>query len=247
MENKVSLKRPFWWFFAAYAISFGLFYCAYILQDSLRIDFAPLDYTRYFYLQALNFAAPRIAGAVLIPIGRDLGTAYAMKKSWILPLSTLIYSVPYYYFYYFYVTIDSLEAILFGLLNTLFDCVVFYLQSLVIYFAVRWLTRVIAKRKSDAKIYDLLSERSPFDLSRPLSIAVFITVGIKFLVMLIMEIITTVGYLLDFSGSYKIDEIVYILVSYVILLAELIATQYFIFFAKNRIEQKNNITEAEKA
>ena len=237
MENKVSLKRPFWWFFAAYALSFAFFYCAYILQDSLRIDFAPLDYTRYFYLQALNFAAPLIAGAILLPIGTKHGLAFAMKKSWILPLSTLVYSIPYYYFYYFYVTVDSLEAILFGLLNTLFDCIVFYLQSLIVYFVVRWLTRVIAKRKKGAEIGDLISESSAFDLSRPVSLAMFIAVGIKFLVMLVTEIITTVGYLVDFSDSYKIDEIVYILLSYVFLLAELVATQYLIFFAKKRIEE----------
>ena len=89
MENKVSLKRPFWWFFAAYALSFAFFYCAYILQDSLRIDFAPLDYTRYFYLQALNFAAPLIAGAILLPIGTKHGFAFAMKKSWILQVLCL--------------------------------------------------------------------------------------------------------------------------------------------------------------
>lgn len=246
LKEKGLFKRPFLYLFAAYAIAFALFYVDYLLQDSLRIEFIPLEYFRYFYFNALSFAAPILAGAVLIGVGLAEGRSFALKKSWTLPLCILIYTIPYYYLYYFYITVDSIEAIVFGLINTVFDCAVFYLQSIIMFFALPRLTRAIAKKpvvEGDAA----LRESRPMDLSSPVSLAAFILIGIKFLVMLALEIVSTVEYLADFSGSYKIDEIVYILVSYVILLAELIATQYFIFFAKNRIEQKNNITEAEKA
>ena len=234
MDKKVFFRKKLYIFVIAYAIAFALFYSAWIISDTLNIAIPALEYLRYYFLEAVNFTAPTLAGILTVAAGRLLGRKYALTRSWALALPLLIYAIPSYYLYYLSTTYDSLEAIVFALVNTLFDCAMFYLETLVTYFLVIWLTRLHAKRARGEDTSDLVDEYAPFDISSSISFATFVTVAIRFLVLLAIEIIGTVEYILEYSNSYRVEEIIVMSLSYVFLLAELLFTQWFSLYIKDK-------------
>ena len=234
MDKKVFFRKKLYVFIIAYAVAFAFYYAAVAVYDLLRISLPWLEYTRYYYVEATKFILPTLAGVLMIAAGRCLGTKYALTRGWVLSVPLVIYAIPSYYIYYLSSTFDSLEAIVFALLNTLFDCAVFYLQAVVTYFLVRFIMRLHAKRARGADLSKLIDEYAPYDLSRSFSLALFITVAIRFLVLLVIEIVETVGYIGEYSGNYRVEEIIYMALSYVFLLCELLFTQWFSLFIKDR-------------
>lgn len=235
MEQKGFFKKKIYVLVIAYAVAFALFYAAYLIYGTFRISLEWLEYARYLYLEAIKFVTPALASAMMIAAGRSLGTRYALLRGWVLSLPLIIYAVPSYYVYYLSITYDSLEAIIYALANTLFDLAVFYLQTVIGYLLVMWLTRLHARRARGADIGDLIDVHSPFDLSESFSFAFFITVALRFLVLLVIEIIDTVSFLNDFSENYRVGEIVYMLLSYLFLLGELLFSQWFSLHIKNKL------------
>ncbi len=235
MEKKGNIRRTLWIFIAAYAIAFILFYIAYLIYDYRRESITALEYIRYFYLEIIKFSLPLLAGGVLLGVGTYMGTSYVMKRGWVLSISSVIFSIPYYYLYYFAMTIDTAEAILFGLINTVFDCAVFHLQAFLVYFLARWLIRIFAKKRKGDDITAEICEHSPLDISRPMTKAFILIVTFKFVISFIIETIRTVGYLNEYSGTYRVEEILYLVASYLFLVAELLITHFLALSLKNRI------------
>ena len=234
MDKKVFFRKKLYIFIIAYAVAFALYYAAVVVYDLTNVTLEWLEYSRFFYLEAVKFILPTLAGVLMIAAGRCLGTKYALTRGWVLSVPLVIYAIPSYYLYYLSTTYDSLEAIVFALINTVFDCAVLYLQTVATYFLVRFIIRLHAKRARGADLSDLIDEYAPYDLSRSFSLALFITVAIRFLVLLVIEIVETVGYIGEYSGNYRIEEIIYMALSYIFLLGELLFAQWFSLFIKDR-------------
>ncbi len=242
MEKKGFFRKKIYIFAIIFGVAFALFYIQYLIASTLKMSVSWLVYANDFYFKAVNFVFPTAMAALMIAARRLFGTKYALSRGFVLLLPMLIYDVPAYYIKYFDMTLDTLESLLFSAVNILFDFALFYLQAVITYFLVLWLTRLHSKRKRGADISDLVDAHDPFNLSSSLSFAFFTVIALRFLVLLVLEIIKTASFLRDFSANYRIDEVIYIVLSYVFLLGELLFAQWFSLYIKN----KSLITKVEE-
>ena len=241
LKKKGIIKRSVFIFVIAYTAALLLFYFAYLLDgEGIKIEI--YDYVRSFYTEAIRFIMPMLAGAVLIASHEKHGRAYALKHGIFLSLPTAIFSLPYYYLYYFYMTFDSLDALLYDLINTVFDCAVFYGQAVAALFLIRWLTLVFARRSGRSDFSELVLENAKLDLYTPVTLAVFTVSAIKFVILLLLELVNTINYLIEYSGTYRDDEITYIVFYYVFLIIEMLAAHLLTLSLKDKL-LKNNATE----
>lgn len=234
MEKKGFFRKKLYIFAIMFGIAFVLFYTHYLVASTLKVSVSWLVYANYFYNEAIKFVFPTAIAAIMVAAARLFGAKYALSRGFVLLLPMLIYDVPAYYIEYFNMTLDTLESLLFSAVNILFDFTVFYLQAAITFFLVLWLTRLHARRTRGADISDLIDSHDPFNLSNPLSFAFFTVVALRFLVLLVLEVIETMSFLSNFSNSYTIDEVIYIILSYVFLLGELLFAQWFSLYVKNK-------------
>lgn len=234
MDKKGFFRKKIYIFAIIFGVAFVLFYAQYLVATALRTAPVWLVYANYFYNEAVKFVFPTAVAALMIAARRLYSMKYAFARSWVLLLPMLIYTLPSYYTQYFAMTLDTLEAVAFSLINALFDLLIFYAQAVVTYFLVIWFTRLHARRTRGADISDLIDSHDPFNLSNSLSFAFFTVVALRFLVLLVLEVIETMSFLINFSNSYTIDEVIYIILSYVFLLGELLFAQWFSLYVKNK-------------
>lgn len=234
MEKKGFFRKKIYIFAIIFGVAFVLFYAQYLVATALRTAPVWLVYANYFYNEAVKFVFPTAVAALMIAARRLYSMKYAFARSWVLLLPMLIYTLPSYYTQYFAMTLDTLEAVAFSLINALFDLLIFYAQAVATYFLVIWLTRLHSRRTRSSDVSDIIDSHDPFNLANSLSFAFFITISVRFAVLLVLEIIETVSFLRDFSANYRIDEVIYIILSYVFLLGELLFAQWFSLYIKNK-------------
>ena len=75
-----------------------------------------------------------------------------------------------------------------------------------------------------AKIDEFPKLDDAFDFSNALCAGLFALPFTQFIIYFVQEIITTIQYLMDFVGSYRIEEIIYMIVSFLFIFASMFAT-----------------------
>ena len=217
---KKLFKKYFLWFAVINLASFALYYASSYL---LGID--AIEYVRYFIGEAIDFALPVVASAlVAAAIGRFGFKGLALAP--IISLARVIYSYPYFYLHLVGGGLLTDEALLlslpFSLAVALIDCLAVSFLAFIIYMITTGLAR-----KSKREFGECISAiGTPFDFSSEFTVATLSVGGIIFVINLAAEIFDTVSYLVNYSGSYRIDEIIYIVISLVMILAELLLAQY---------------------
>ncbi len=212
--------RYFLRFAGANLVNFLLLYISsYILMNDY------VEYVRYFIGEAIDFALPVLAAALV----SAAMAKYGFRALWIAPFISfgkIVYAYPYYYLYFIdggLLTDESLlVALPTALASVIIDCLVICLLSFVVYMV----TAFTANRRGRSFGECVVAEASPFDFSEEFTVGVFASGGIIFTVNLISEIIETVTYLIDCKGTYQIGEIIYIVVSLIMLLGELLLSQF---------------------
>lgn len=211
--------RYFLRFFGVNLLNFLLFYIStYIVMNDY------VEYVRYFVGEAIDFALPVVAAAAV----SAAMAKYGFKALWLVPfisLGKLAYAYPYYYLYFIDGGLLTEESLLFAipaaLATIIIDCLAVCLLSFTIYVV----TDVIAKRNGRGFGECVSTSYAPFDFSNEFTVGVFVSGGTIFTVNLVLEIIDTVKYIITYTGTYQIGEVVYIAVSFIMLLVELLFAQ----------------------
>ena len=229
------LFRPTWLFLCgACFLAFIAFFVAYYLYDTHGLSITALEYARSYYVKALYFVMPLLIGAAMIFTTDRFGVKAGLIKCASLPTALLFYTLPYYYIYYVFVTLDSLDALLFAILGSLLDCLVFYLEGALLCFIATYAAKRISQGRSRA--FAITSD--PFDFSSTFTVAVFIGVSFKAFITLIFMVVDTVGYLVEYSGTYRVSEITAMVLDYLFLLVMLVLSHLLVFAVKNRIQKR---------
>ena len=118
-------------------------------------------------------------------------------------------------------SIASLSSIPSALVAAVIDCLAVCLLSFIIYLV----TASLAGRRGRSFGECVGTLSSPFDFSEELAIGIFSSGAIIFAVNFVFEVIDTVEYIVNYRGTYQLGEIIYITVSFIILLAELLIGQ----------------------
>lgn len=250
------------------AINLIAFLIFFIPNYVLEIDIGEFEYVRIFLTKLIEFALPPIA-AVLIYVGGSCeGWERAIKRSAGIASTRAVYLLPYYYLYHIAYGYDSIESIVLSILVSLFGIALLFGQIILLYEALRVTTRKVVKKaliddlppmykkempkdiknmldkKAEDSLREIPEKPGIFDFSAPVTVGIFSAVFTQFMISFIYELVDTIEYLVSFAGYYRLGEIIYITVSFLYILLELLIVHVVCYALKNKLCKK--VPEKEK-
>ena len=192
--------------------SFFLYY-----ETTSHIEIKWLVYLVYQIRNTVQAAVPLITAAATLLLFRA-----GAKKICLFPilpvLSHALYFLPDHYLFYMEDGLKTGEAIAMALIVTLLECAAIYGGVLLLF--------LIGKRVATASEEEKDEEELRFfDLEAPLVKSVFFACFSYFCLQVLIEIIRTVSYLVENTGTYTFEEILTILVSFIFHFGTLLLTQ----------------------
>ncbi|MBQ8719867.1 MAG: hypothetical protein IJY65_02415 [Clostridia bacterium] len=158
----------------------------------------------------------------------------------LLSLSELFYALPYNFIYYEYNGYDTYESLgltaILSPLQYLIHAAAILILALVITIVYRLVKH---KRGAELDIRASAALGSPFDFENEATLSIFfISLGV-FIYNMTLEIIDTVTYLIDYAGSYRQGEIIYIVCRFLFHFAALFAYQTVAFYSQRLIVKRD--------
>jgi len=78
-----------------------------------------------------------------------------------------------------------------------------------------------------------IADDKPFDFTSPIAVAFFGAAGVRFVYNFVIEVINTVDFFINYIHSFKFEEIIYMVISYVFILVTLLLTHLIAFKFKD--------------
>ena len=226
------------------------FLLLFIPNYVLEVDIGYAEYGRIFINKFIEFSIPLLA-AIILFAQRDGGWKWAAAGSAGFSATRLIYLLPNYYLYFIdpsqiNYSYDSVEALSLSLVVSIFGALLMFGQIMLFYAIIKLVARISAKkeiikdlppkkqndmdRETKAKINrqaDNMVDNSSkidkiFDLSAPLTLGIFSAAFCQFIIYFIYESIDAIQYFISVSGTYRMGEIIYMMISYLFILVELL-------------------------
>ena len=191
-----------------------------------------VEYMRYFISEAIDFALPVVTAALLAMAFAECGFRF-VPLALATALARLVYLYPTMYLEF--VGPQNLltsEALLIAIPASLGLALIELLVVVLLVFIIYMVTDRLAMRHGRSFSDAAMDSRSAFDFSSEFTVGVFVAGALIFAVKLTLEIIETVEFLTDYAESYMIGEIVYIVICFIMILAQFIATQAVVFKIK---------------
>ena len=216
----------------------SIFYLALVSLAAFIIYYLPLIYDlgtafiyiSYFSVEFINSAIPLTSAAVLVLATANLCAKSCFLKALPFTLIRLPYLIPYYYCKFVVDYYDSVEAIFLAIFYSILLIILFYFEIILYSFVIR---RVLKKKSESCSLYAPI-----FDVDAPVTYAVAICAFIRFAMNIAKEIYNAVIYFIDFSGTYKLSEILYIILCFILVLVFAILSHALACFVKNKLYNK---------
>ena len=209
--------------------AFILFYTSsYILMNDA------VEYVRYFIGEAIDFALPVVTAALIAMATARRGCATLIAVA--AAIGRLVYLYPAMYLEFVVnQNLNSIDSLLMSIPFSIGFALIELLYSMLLIFLIQLIGCKMAQRHgiSFEKAVDCAD--SPFDFSNEFVMSVFIAGVISFIINFTMEIIDAVTFLTEFGSSYQMGEIIFIAVSFIMILADLLLTQVVTFKVKKEI------------
>lgn len=249
-------------FVAANLLAFLIFF---IPNYVLEVDIGEFEYVRIFLTKFIEFALPPTAAVLLYLGGSSDGWKRAIVRGVYLALPRVIYLLPYYYLYHIAYGYNSIESIGLSALVTLFGTALMFGQIILLYEILRIGARLVIKkslindlpsmynkknmpkdmkalldRKAEDSLKEIPEKPGVFDFSAPVTVGIFSAVFTQFLISFIYELVDTIEYLVSFAGYYRVSEIIYISVSFLFILFEMLIVHIICYTLKNKFCRRNH-------
>lgn len=236
-NTKKIATRAFLVYAAVNIFSYVLVHISYLFADS---SFGEIfSYFSYYVLKALEFVAPPLIATLALLVFSQDGTKKAMLFTLKLSLARLFYSVPYYYIIFIYnYAYDSLESLFLSVMASALVVLLTFMGALIsVRIAIYALGRVgkMTRAETLAKLPSIIDKRSSTDFLDKASLPLLVFAFLRFAFSFISEVIDTVSFFIEYRSDYTAEEIVTILINYVILLALLVASYLVCMVVKNRV------------
>ena len=216
-------------------INFFAFLSYYVLEYLTSVD-ALLTVSNF--IESLIGSFLPVFTAVLIFFSY---TFASKKRAFVhaiaLTLTRLIYFAPFYYVYYMNSGYDTADSLILLALHSFILLLLLYGESVILFLFMVFIAKKF-DRENRVPNEKLLAENSPFDFGKPMTRAIFFASLIRFLVNLAEEIYDTTLFLIEYGDTLKVSEIVYMVISYLFIMATLLITQYASVMAKSEIYNK---------
>ena len=213
-------------------ICFVLYYVSSFLTSS-----TVLIYAYVYFSEIAMIHLPLICAAFTLTVYAKQGINKALLYAIPCSLCAFFYTFPYRAFEFAYEGYEITATLLLALLETLLTVIVNYIEITVLLLLIIFVTKIIAKSKGipNFNFNTALSEKETFDFDKPLTAGIFSAACAVFVYSLIIEIIDTVSFLINYSGTYRTGEILYILFRYVFILGMLIISHILTHYAKRKM------------
>lgn len=207
--------------FLLYYIPFGFYYeiDAVLIASSHLTNF-------------LEGFFPVLSALIIFTVCGD-GLKNKILPTALISLSRLTYTLPYYYIHYVADVYNTSESIVLSLLVSLVFIIAAFLQTFVCIIVLSVIESRANKSSKDRE------KSKVFNLDDHLNFGTVLCVVISFVVFFVREIIHTVEYLIDNAGTYRLDEILSIVIAYLLLFLFAFFHYVISVSVKNRILRKN--------
>ncbi len=213
-----------------------LLFTIYYLSNYV-LEFRFCYYVSDFLIEFAESALPlTVAVFALVAYSkRRFSYGFAALYILIFTLPCLIYALPYNYLDFFYAELNTPDAILLSLLYSLLKVAVSFAEGLLLFLLMIFVLKKLAKApiKNQNDLFSLLSAERYFNFDVPINAAVFSAALARFIYNLGFEIYDTVLYLIKFSSSIRPEEIIYMVVSYIFILATLVLSHMIALTVKD--------------
>ena len=234
MPNKSTVyKRISIAFVAAHIVSFLVFYMpnyAIVLPDAAV---EPYLIAREILRNILSFVIPAVSAATVLMLDGEESLYKKMLGALRLCAPSAVYYVPYSYLYCLSLGFDSVESVLFAIPMAATDIVIGVVLCILLSFV-----GLIFVRRGRAMGDELTVGSGVTDISNPVNRGFFAICIVRMALMLILEIVDTVTFLIEESGAYGTSEILYIMLTYVLILAYTLGTYAALVVLKNKTTPK---------
>ena len=177
--------------------------------------------------------------------GRGIGGA--LPRMLMHSLSTVIYTLPYYYLYSISLSISSSKSILWGAFMAVVLAAVSSLHALLLYLVIRFAARQTVaaavrarlprmfsgaipqdrlgewREELDREVADRIGEGKVAAFDSPLPFGILCAAACQFLYRFAVELYSVLDYLVTYAGSYRVGEIIYMIASLLFILVMLFA------------------------
>ena len=225
--SKSNFKRCALYLVALSFISFLIFY----LPNIYFGDYDTALYISYFAKELINFALPVIAAVAITLAALDNTKKRALVYALCFAAVPVPYTLPYYYYEFVTDYYNSIEAIILALLMSVLVALAFTAEVFIYHLIMK------ATIKKGGATTDI--RRAPHDLDAPATLGVFFAVLLKYVYETAFELYDVICYFIDYSGSYRIGEIIYIVVTFVLMILFAVATHFVACTVKNKLSTFN--------
>ncbi len=217
-------------------LRFLLYYISSYVTQSVA-----MVYISSYFSETVYMLLPLVTAALIITPYAKHGIGRALLCAIPFSLTEILYLFPYRAFELAYEGYEITETLLFSLVITVITVILNYAKTALLLFIIIFLTRIFAKPRGNEKFSfkSAIYESCAFDFEKPLTKGIFGAALTVFIFATVSEIIDTVSYLLNYAGTYRASEILYILFRYIFILAMLIISHATAHYVKRKTAEKN--------
>jgi hypothetical protein len=183
------------------------------------INSTPLLTVSQLCREAYDFILPVFLSAVMISSYHLYGTKKAVKRTVLYSLFALFYIFPTSYLTAMSAGYMPAETVLLALMQSAY-AFLFLLLRITVCILISFLVIKISTDRGtvSGSVAKGIADASPFAFDTPVSRGLLAPCLLMFVYTLVIEIIDTVTFIIDYYDSLRIDEIIYISAKYVFIL-----------------------------
>ncbi len=225
-------------------INLLLFLIFYIPNYILEASSIAWDYFNHFLTRLFEFILPALSAVLLFVGAKNGNTRQALISAIWLSLPRFIYLFPYYYLYETAYGSDWIESITISFLINILVIALYWAHLVALYLIMLCSARSMIKKtiiteypkvyaekipkdalpEFNKRIYSELSREMKrdgiFNLDLTVSFAIMLGCIAEFVYRLVLECVDAVSFLIEYAGTYRTDEIIYMIFSFAFILIE---------------------------
>lgn len=230
------LKSALIWLSIFSVIEYALYHIEYIFSGNPVGDF--LGLVRHYLTEGWEFMIPPIVGMLMLIIlaYRSVGRAFLFGG--LVSLSRMFYYLPWYYMYYIYnMGFDSLEAIFFSFLTAIGFSLLSYIEGTIFFGAAVAVLYIARRRERDALPYlkGAMPHHDTMNVTEGTGMPLGTMSLLAFVRRTVIVTVDTVKFFISHGSSYRIGEVISIVVDYLYALLLLVIVHIVISGVKKRI------------
>ena len=242
-DNKKLIPRAFLIYAAVNIVTYALAHMEYLFMNDTVGEI--LAYFSYYVSKSVEFIAPPVIAAITFLVFADGGIKKAFTASLAISSARFFYSLPYYYLIFIYkYRYDSIESLCLSLGASLLIILLTSVGALICVGAAIWVLKKSGVTAPD-QIADIAKDRVSTDFLNKACMPITVFVLMRTAFSLVLEIIDTVLFFIEYGADYTAAEIITMLVNYVLILILLVASYLVCMAIKNAIVNRGEAKEAE--